>query len=49
MEESKNETSFQDLGVVNVLCEAVESLGWTCPTQIQEKSIPLALQVPFNT
>ncbi|CAH1273924.1 DDX47 [Branchiostoma lanceolatum] len=37
-------TTFKDLGVVDVLCEACEHLKWTIPTKIQTEAIPLALE-----
>ncbi|KAI1840548.1 hypothetical protein JX266_013277 [Neoarthrinium moseri] len=36
--------TFKELGIVDSLCEACESLGYKQPTPIQAKSIPLALQ-----
>ncbi|KAK4151003.1 P-loop containing nucleoside triphosphate hydrolase protein [Chaetomidium leptoderma] len=36
--------SFQDLGIVDALCEACDRLGYKKPTPIQQESIPLALQ-----
>ncbi|KAG5662123.1 hypothetical protein KAF25_004362 [Fusarium avenaceum] len=36
--------TFKDLGIVDALCEACESLNYTHPTPIQEKSIPVALE-----
>lgn len=36
--------SFKDLGIIDSLCEACESLGYKAPTQIQAEAIPLALQ-----
>ena len=35
--------SFSDLGVVKPLCEAIEAVGWTSPTEIQAMSIQEAL------
>ena len=36
--------SFQDLGIIDSLCEACTALGYKAPTPIQTESIPLALQ-----
>ena len=36
--------SFEDLGVIESLCEACVALGYRSPTPIQEQAIPLALQ-----
>ncbi|KAJ5172182.1 ATP-dependent rRNA helicase rrp3 [Penicillium capsulatum] len=36
--------SFKELGVIESLCEACETLGYKAPTPIQSESIPLALQ-----
>ena len=36
--------SFQDLGVIDSLCEACTALGYKAPTPIQREAIPLALQ-----
>ena len=36
--------SFQDLGILESLCEACTSLGYKTPTPIQREAIPLALQ-----
>ena len=35
---------FQDLGVIESLCEACAELGYKTPTQIQTEAIPLAFQ-----
>ncbi|XP_049858063.1 probable ATP-dependent RNA helicase DDX47 [Schistocerca gregaria] len=43
-EDPEKEVTFQDLGVVDVLCEACEQLKWKAPTKIQREAIPLALQ-----
>ncbi|KAI4220028.1 MAG: hypothetical protein L6R36_007911 [Xanthoria steineri] len=36
--------TFQDLGVIDSLCDACTKLGYQTPTPIQKESIPLALQ-----
>lgn len=36
--------TFADLGVIDVLCEACKSLGYTHPTPIQEAAIPVAMK-----
>jgi superfamily II DNA/RNA helicase len=36
--------SFQDLGIIDSLCEACIALGYKSPTPIQHDAIPLALQ-----
>ena len=36
--------TFRDLGVIESLCEACDSLGYKTPTPIQAQSIPVALQ-----
>ncbi|KAL7792120.1 P-loop containing nucleoside triphosphate hydrolase protein [Trichoderma ceciliae] len=36
--------TFKELGIVDSLCEACESLNYKHPTSIQAKSIPIALQ-----
>ena len=36
--------SFQDLGLVEVLCEACESMNWKKPSKIQVEAIPIALE-----
>lgn len=42
--ESEEVTSFKSLGILDTLCEAIESLGWHAPTDIQKSSIPEALK-----
>ena len=37
-------TTFASLGVVAPLCEAIDSLGWKSPTDIQKNAIPQALE-----
>ena len=37
-------TSFQNLGIIDPLCEACALLGFKAPTPIQREAIPLALQ-----
>lgn len=36
--------SFQDLGIIDSLCNACTALGYKSPTPIQSEAIPLALQ-----
>ena len=36
--------SFQDLGVIDSLCDACTALGYKMPTPIQNEAIPLALE-----
>ena len=36
--------TFQDLGIIESLCEACTALGYKTPTPIQTESIPLALE-----
>ncbi|KAK6595339.1 hypothetical protein QC760_009998 [Botrytis cinerea] len=43
-EEDDTPKSFKDLGIVDSLCEACDTLGYKAPTPIQRESIPLALQ-----
>ena len=38
------EKTFQELGVIDALCEACQLLKFTRPTPIQTESIPVALQ-----
>ncbi|TEY84016.1 hypothetical protein BOTCAL_0023g00370 [Botryotinia calthae] len=44
VEEDDTPKSFKDLGIVDSLCEACDTLGYKAPTPIQRESIPLALQ-----
>jgi superfamily II DNA/RNA helicase len=41
----RNVQSFADLGLVDVLVEACQMVGWKKPSRIQEEAIPVALQV----
>ncbi|KAA8566900.1 hypothetical protein EYC84_009997 [Monilinia fructicola] len=43
-EEAEVVKSFKELGIVDSLCEACDTLGYKAPTPIQRESIPLALQ-----
>ncbi|CAB3227286.1 unnamed protein product [Arctia plantaginis] len=43
-EKEDDNTTFKDLGVVDVLCEACEELKWKKPSKIQTEAIPVALQ-----
>jgi len=42
-EEVVDETTFADLGVTDVLCQACARLGWKKPSKIQKEAIPVAL------
>ncbi|RFU73310.1 atp-dependent rrna helicase rrp3 [Trichoderma arundinaceum] len=44
VEEPEEPKTFKELGIVDSLCEACESLNYKQPTSIQAKSIPVALQ-----
>ncbi|CEG39695.1 dead deah box rna [Plasmopara halstedii] len=35
--------SFQELGVDSTICEAIEAVGWTAPSKIQQEAIPHGL------
>ncbi|GKZ26799.1 ribosomal RNA processing protein [Aspergillus brasiliensis] len=43
-EEGERPKSFKELGIIEQLCEACETMGYKAPTPIQRESIPLALQ-----
>jgi len=43
-EKAEDETTFAELGLVDVLCEAAKTLGWKKPTKIQKEAIPVALE-----
>lgn len=36
--------SFEDLGIIDSLCDACTALGYKAPTPIQNEAIPLALE-----
>jgi ATP-dependent RNA helicase DDX47/RRP3 len=36
--------TFRELGIVEILCDACQRIGYELPTQIQSQAIPLALQ-----
>ena len=40
----KHPKSFQELGIIDSLCDACTALGYKSPTPIQNEAIPLALQ-----
>jgi ATP-dependent RNA helicase DDX47/RRP3 len=42
--DSDGPKTFQDLGIIEQLCEACEKLGYRNPTPIQKRAIPIALQ-----
>lgn len=45
MEDSNEQTkSFKELGVVEQLVDACDSLGWKIPSKIQAEAIPHALE-----
>ncbi|KAI3774880.1 hypothetical protein L1987_49443 [Smallanthus sonchifolius] len=44
MEEDKEVKSFKELGIVDSLIEACDSLGWKSPSKIQAEAIPHALE-----
>lgn len=44
LQEEEETVEFEDLGLVDVLCQAARSLGWKNPTKIQKESIPVALE-----
>jgi len=41
--EKDDDVTFKSLGVVDVLCEACESLKWKKPSKIQREALPVAL------
>ena len=43
-EKADDNSTFADLGLVDVLCDAAKTLGWKTPTKIQKEAIPVALE-----
>ncbi|XP_074638446.1 putative ATP-dependent RNA helicase DDX47 isoform X1 [Acropora palmata] len=41
---TEEKVTFESLGVIDVLCEACQQLGWKTPTKIQREAIPVALE-----
>ena len=39
-----SDKTFASLGLVDVLCEACEKVGWKKPSRIQAEAIPVALK-----
>ena len=44
MEDKEEAKTFKELGVVDQLIEACDSLGWKNPSKIQAEAIPHALE-----
>lgn len=42
--EVEESSTFESLGVTEVICEAIRAIGWSAPTEIQKGAIPEALQ-----
>ncbi|CAE7451683.1 DDX47 [Symbiodinium microadriaticum] len=43
-EVERTEVTFKSLGVLDSLCDAINGIGWTKPTEIQQNAIPEALK-----
>ncbi|KAL4780927.1 ATP-dependent rRNA helicase rrp3 [Aspergillus varians] len=43
-EEPETAKTFKELGIIDQLCEACETMGYKAPTPIQSQGIPLALE-----
>ncbi len=43
-DDEDKDVSFADLGLVDVLCQACNKMGWKKPSKIQRESIPVALE-----
>ena len=44
-DDKTSEVTWESLGVVDSLCQAVRTMKWTKPSKIQKEAIPPALQV----
>uniref|UniRef100_A0A336M312 RNA helicase n=1 Tax=Culicoides sonorensis TaxID=179676 RepID=A0A336M312_CULSO len=43
-EKTEKETTWEDLGLIDVLCQACDRLKWKAPSKIQKEAIPLVLK-----
>eukprot|EP00794_Sanderia_malayensis_P009262 gene9262-10240_t len=43
-EDASESVTFDSLGIVDVLCQACERVGWKKPTKIQREAIPVAFE-----
>uniref|UniRef100_A0A336KZU8 RNA helicase n=1 Tax=Culicoides sonorensis TaxID=179676 RepID=A0A336KZU8_CULSO len=43
-EKTEKETTWEDLGLIDVLCQACDRLKWKSPSKIQKEAIPLVLK-----
>uniref|UniRef100_A0A1Q3FVW2 RNA helicase n=1 Tax=Culex tarsalis TaxID=7177 RepID=A0A1Q3FVW2_CULTA len=43
-EESEKTVTWEEMGLIDTLCEACKALKWKAPSKIQREAIPLALQ-----
>ena len=43
-DDNEGEVTFKSLGVLDALCDAINGIGWTKPTEIQQHAIPEALK-----
>ncbi|KAL9707194.1 hypothetical protein quinque_010712 [Culex quinquefasciatus] len=43
-EDSEKTVSWEEMGLIDTLCEACKALKWKAPSKIQREAIPLALQ-----
>jgi superfamily II DNA/RNA helicase len=42
--DSQEQVTFQQLGVCEEICETLQAIGWTIPTDIQKMTLPYALK-----